>query len=243
MMPKVALVTGAARRIGLAIAEHLGAHGYKIVIHCKAASQEDAKAATTRMGDAKIEVAVVVGDLADPSAPAQIIADAARAFGPLGLLVNSAALFEDDSPFAIDLVRFEQQFAVNLRAPLLLAQHFVAQVPQGAEAAIVNIIDQRVLRPGPQFFSYGLTKSALWAATKSMAQAFASRQIRVNGVGPGPVLPNEPEGESGFAAEVAKLPLQHAVAPEDIAAAVLYLAGARSVTGQMLAVDAGQHIG
>lgn len=243
MMPKVALVTGAARRIGLAIAEHLGAHGYKIVIHCKAASLEEAKAVTARLEDAKIEVAVVVGDLADPSAPAQIIADAARAFGPLGLLVNSAALFEDDSPFAIDLVRFEQQFAVNLRAPLLLAQHFVAQVPQGAEAAIVNIIDQRVLRPGPQFFSYGLTKSALWAATKSMAQAFASRQIRVNGVGPGPVLPNEPEGESGFAAEVAKLPLQHAVAPEDIAAAVLYLAEAQSVTGQMLAVDAGQHIG
>ncbi|MGO9134159.1 MAG: SDR family oxidoreductase [Methylovirgula sp.] len=243
MMPKVALVTGAARRIGLAIAEHLGAHGYKIVIHCKAASLDEAKVAALRMAEAKIEAAVVVGDLADPSAPAEIVADAARAFGPLGLLVNSAALFEDDSPFAIDLVRFEQQFAVNLRAPLLLAQHFVAQVPAGAEAAIVNIIDQRVLRPGPQFFSYGLTKSALWAATKTMAQAFASCQIRVNGVGPGPVLPNEPEGESGFAAEVAKLPLQHAVAPKDIAAAVLYLAEARSVTGQMLAVDAGQHIG
>ncbi len=99
-----------------------------------------------------------------------------------------------------------------------------------------------MLKPTPQFFSYSLSKSALWAATRSMAQAYAPLKIRVNGVGPGPVLPNTPQGEDGFAAEVAGLPLQHAVTPDEIAAAVLYLAEAQSVTGQMIAVDAGQHL-
>lgn len=242
MMPKVALVTGAARRIGLAIAERLGAHGYRVVMHCSEASLTEAKAAAARLAGQGIAASIVIGDLRDPAAPSHIIAEAGRAFGPLGLLVNSAALFEEDSAFAIDLALWDRHFAVNLRAPLLLAQNFVQQVPAGSEAAIVNIIDQRVLRPTPQFFSYSLTKSALWAATRSMAQAFAPLQIRVNGVGPGPVLPNTRQGEVGFAAEVAGLPLKHAVAPEEIAAAVLYLAEARSVTGQMIAVDAGQHL-
>jgi len=241
MMPKVALVTGAARRIGLAVAEHLGRHGYKIVIHCSAASLDEAKAASACMAKEKIDAAIVTGDLTDPAAPADIIAAAGRPFGPLGLLVNSAAIFEDDSARAIDLEVFERQLAVNLRAPLLLAQHFATQLPQAAEGAVVNIIDQRILRPSPQFFSYGISKAALWAATQTMAQTFAPR-IRVNGIGPGPVLPNDAEGEAGFAAEVAKLPLHHSVAPQDIAEAVLYLAEARSVTGQLLAVDSGQHL-
>ncbi|MHB8883733.1 MAG: SDR family oxidoreductase [Methylovirgula sp.] len=242
-MRKVALVTGAARRIGFAIAERLGARGYAVVIHCSEASLDEAKAATAALAGQGVAASIVVGDLLDPAAPARIIGEAGRAFGPLALLVNNAALFAEDSAFAIDLALWEQHFAVNLRAPLLLAQHFVAQVPAGSEAAIVNIIDQRVLKPTPQFFSYTLTKAALWAATRSMAQAFAPLQIRVNGVGPGPVLPNAPQGEEGFAAEVAGLPLKHAVAPEEIAEAVLYLAEARSVTGQLIAVDSGQHLG
>jgi NAD(P)-dependent dehydrogenase (short-subunit alcohol dehydrogenase family) len=242
MMPKVALVTGASRRIGLVIAQHLGRQGYRIVIHCSEASIAEAKTAVTAMVAEGIAAAIVCGDLSDPAAAARIIAEAGQSFGPLGLLVNSAALFEEDSAFAIDLALWEQQFAVNLRAPVLLAQHFVRQVPEGSEAAIVNIIDQRVLKPTPQFFSYSLTKAALWAATRAMAQAYAPQKIRVNGVGPGPVLPNTPQGDAGFKAEVAGLPLQHAVTPQEIAAAVFYLAEAPSVTGQMLAVDAGQHL-
>lgn len=241
-MPKVALVTGAARRIGFAIVEILGVHGYSCIIHCKPSSRDEAEAAVARLKEKKIAAAIVVGDLADPHAAENIIAEATRAFGPLDLLVNSAAVFEEDTAFEVDLRLWEEQFAVNLRAPVLLAQHFVAQVPAGTEAAIVNIIDHRVLKPTPQFFSYGLSKAALFAATTMMAQAYAPRNIRVNGVGPGPVLPNTPQGEIGFAEEVAGLPLKHAVKPEEIAAAVLYLAEARSVTGQMIAVDAGQHI-
>ncbi len=241
-MAKVALVTGAARRIGFAIAECLGEHGYSCLIHSKAAHQDEAQSAVARLKAKGIAAAMVLGDLADPAAAKTIIADAARPFGPLDLLVNSAALFEEDSAHAVDLEVWESQFAVNLRAPILLAQHFVAQVPEGCDASIVNIIDHRVLKPNPQFFSYSLSKAALHFATKTMAQAFASRNIRVNGVGPGPVLPNSPQGKEGFAEEVAGLPLKHAVEPLEIAAAVLYLAEARSVTGQMIAVDAGQHL-
>lgn len=241
-MRKVALVTGAARRIGLAIAQHLGAQGYSIVVHCSPLSIGEAETAIDGMARQGIAASMVIGDLGDPTAPFEIMRAAAAPFGPLGLLVNSAALFEEDSAFAIDLALWEAQFAVNLRAPILLAQEFVAQVPEGTEAAIINIIDQRVLKPNPQFFSYSLSKAALLAATKMLAQAYAPRGIRVNGVGPGPVLPNTPQGAAAFAAEVAGLPLRHAVSAKEIAAAVLYLAEAESVTGQMLAVDAGQHL-
>jgi NAD(P)-dependent dehydrogenase (short-subunit alcohol dehydrogenase family) len=131
---------------------------------------------------------------------------------------------------------------MNLKAPLILAREFAAQVPGGIEAAIVNVIDQRVFRPTPQFFTYSVSKSALWAATQTMAQAFASRGIRVNAVGPGPVSPNRSQGEAGFVQETAGVPLSRPVSPDDIAEAVLFLATARNVTGQMIAVDAGQHL-
>ena len=134
---------------------------------------------------------------------------------------------------------WNRQFAVNLTAPVLLASAFAAQAHRGA--SIVNIVDQRVLRPGPQQFSYTLAKSALWTATQMMAQAFAAGGVRVNAVAPGPVLPNHHDGEAGFAQEVAQLPLQRSVAPGDVVESVVYLAGAQAVTGQIIAVDAGQH--
>ena len=132
---------------------------------------------------------------------------------------------------------------------ILLAQAFATQAVTAGEdaarqdAAIINIIDQRVLRPTPQFFSYTLSKSALWTATRTMAQAYAERGVRVNAIGPGPVLPNAKDGDKGFSKEVEGVPLHRAVDPAEIAAAVLYLAEARAVTGQMIAVDAGQHLG
>jgi NAD(P)-dependent dehydrogenase (short-subunit alcohol dehydrogenase family) len=238
----VALVTGAARRIGLKIAERLAAKGHHLALHCSETSYDEAKQAAARLAQSGIETFVIAADLADPAAPARIIESATKALGPLTLLVNNASIFEEDSAFLLDVDLWDRHFAINLRAPLLLAQEFVRQVPEAHEAAIVNIIDQRVWRPTPQFFSYSLSKSALWWATQTMAQAFAPRGIRVNAVGPGPVLPNEPQGATGFAAEVAGVPLKHAVGEAEIADAVLYLIQARSVTGQMIAVDAGQHL-
>ncbi|MGO9006941.1 MAG: SDR family oxidoreductase [Beijerinckiaceae bacterium] len=240
----VALVTGAARRIGLAIAERLARSGYRVALHCSTASHGEAKAAAARLAAqiAGAHIFVVAADLADPETPARVIAESLAALGPLSLLVNNASAFNDDAAETFELGVWEKHFAVNLRAPVLLAREFAKQVPAGAEASIVNIVDQRVWRPTPQFFSYTLSKSALWTATRTLAQAFAPRRIRVNAVGPGPVLPNEEQGLEIFAKEVANVPLKQTVDVRDIADAVLYLAEARNVTGQMIAVDAGQHL-
>ena len=237
-----ALVTGAAKGIGRKIAERLALARYSVVLHCSFDSRADAKAAAASIEEQGGKAAVLTADLRDPSPLAGISADAAAIFGPLTLLVNNAAIFEADDAASFDLEHFEKHFSVNLRAPLVLSRDFAGQLPDRTEGAIVNIIDQRVLRPTPQFFTYSLSKSALWAATRTMAQEFAPKGIRVNAVGPGPVSPNFNQGETGFAQEVRGLPLARAISPADVAEAVLYLAAARNVTGQMIAVDAGQHL-
>nr|WP_171217280.1 SDR family oxidoreductase [Enterovirga sp. DB1703] len=238
-----ALVTGAARRIGLAIAEELARAGYDVALHCSPGSRREAEAAATRLASGGRRVAVVPGDLEDAAAPAAVVDAANAALGPLTLLVNSAALFEPDGAEAPDPDLLDRHFAVNLKAPVLLAAAFAAQVPDGIEASIVNIIDQRVLRPNPAYFSYTLSKSALWTATRTMAQAHAARRIRVNAVGPGPTAPNRHDGEDGMRAEVAGIPLARPVQAAEIAEAVLFLARARNVTGQLICVDGGQHLG
>ncbi len=240
--PAVALVTGAAKRIGLRICERLALAGYAVVLHCGPSSRVGAEAAAARIVEQGGKVGVLARDLADADALQFLVEEAAAIFGPLSLLVNNAAVFEADDAADFDLGRWERHFSINLRAPAVLSRDFARRLPTDAEGAIVNIIDQRVWRPTPQFFSYTLSKTALWTATRTMAQAFASRRIRVNAVGPGPVLPNDSQGEGGFAREVEGLPLGRVVALDDIADAVLYLAGARNVTGQMIAVDAGQHL-
>ena len=238
---RVALVTGGARRIGRAIAERLVRAGYAVVVHTSARSLAEAETTAATLREAGGRAAVVLADLADPGETAGLVAAAAEPFGPLTLLVNNASLFEPDSGAAFEVGRFDHVMAVNLRAPLQLCADFAAALPASIEGAIVNILDQRVFRPTPQFFTYTLSKAALWTATRTLAQTFAPR-IRVNGVGPGPTLPNPSDGEAGFLHEAARVPLGRAVEPAEIAEAVAYLAAARSVTGQMIAVDGGQHI-
>ncbi len=240
--PGAALVTGAAGGIGRMIAERLALAGYSVVLHSSLASRDHAAAAAANIKAQGGKACVLASDLREAGPLARLATDAAASFGPLTLLVNNAAIFEADDAASFDLERWDKHFSVNLRAPLVLSRDFAGQLPAATEGAIVNIIDQRVLRPTPQFFTYSLSKSALWAATLTMAQAFAPKGIRVNAVGPGPVSPNPIQGEAGFAREVRGLPLARAIAPADIAAAVLYLATARNVTGQMIAVDAGQHL-
>ncbi len=242
MPRKAALVTGAARRIGLAIAERLAGAGYDLAIHSSEATRPEAEAAAAHLRTQGCKAVVIAAELADPAEPERIIAAAHAALGPLSVLVNNASIFERDTAEAVDVALFDKLMAVNLRAPMLLAQHFAQQVPEGQEAGIVNLVDQRVWRPTPKFFSYSINKAGLWWATQTLAQALAPRRIRVNAVGPGPVLPNTPQGNAGFEKEVAGVLLQRAVAPAEIADAVLYLVEARNVTGQMIAVDAGQHL-
>jgi NAD(P)-dependent dehydrogenase (short-subunit alcohol dehydrogenase family) len=238
---QAALVTGAARRIGRAIVEVLSKEGYAVAIHChksRGAAQNLAKRVIAEGGQAH----VLVADLSVVTQVERLVPEAVAAVGPLTLLVNNASIFEDDGVFSLEADRFDRHTAVNLRAPLLLARDVAHQVPGGADASVVNIVDQRVLKPDPRCFSYALTKAALWDATRTMAQAFAPR-LRVNAVAPGPTVPNSRDGEAGVAREAAATILGRRVSPNAIAEAVLFLARARHVTGQMLAVDSGQHLG
>jgi NAD(P)-dependent dehydrogenase (short-subunit alcohol dehydrogenase family) len=239
MPPGVALVTGGGRRIGAAIVSRLAAEGWRVVIHANG-SLTEAEELAGRIRLAGGEAACVKADLQNPGATGPLIKDAAAPFGPLTLLVNNASLFRADSLQTVSDDLWNAHHAVNLRAPVFLARDFAAQAPAGS--SIVNIVDQRVLKLTPQCFSYTLAKAALYAATTTMAQALAP-DIRVNAVGPGPTLPNQHDGEQGLRREAAGIPLVRSIDPAEIAEAVLYLARARGVTGQLIAVDGGQHIG
>jgi NAD(P)-dependent dehydrogenase (short-subunit alcohol dehydrogenase family) len=239
-MRQVALVTGGARRIGCRIVERLASEGYAVAIHCDRSVQaaEDLAARIRSEGGA---AAVVSADLADAAEVGGLVEAAACVLGPLTLLVNNASEFEADEVESLSEVRWDRHFAVNLRAPAFLSRDFARQLPDDQDGCIINIIDQRVWKPTPQFFSYTLTKSALFSATRTMAQALAPR-IRVNAVGPGPTLANERQEDEDFAKQSSAVLLGRAVTPDEIADAVIYLARARSVTGQMIAVDGGQHL-
>jgi NAD(P)-dependent dehydrogenase (short-subunit alcohol dehydrogenase family) len=238
---RVALVTGAARRIGAGIASRLAAGGIAIVVHASARSEAAARTLVDELRANGAEAQSILGDLSDADEAPAIIGRAAACFGPLDILVNNAAIFEDDTIETLSAERLDRHMAVNLRAPLLLAQFFAAQIDGKSDAAIVNMLDQRVLAPNPLYFSYALSKAALAAATVTLAQALAPA-IRVNAVAPGPVLPNAHDGAASFAAEVAAVPLQRAVPIEAVADAVAWLVSARHVTGMTLAVDSGQRL-
>ncbi|MFN3657429.1 MAG: SDR family oxidoreductase [Pseudolabrys sp.] len=232
-----ALITGGARRIGRAIALALAQAGYAVALHANR-SRTEAEALAAEIARAGGRAAVVLGDLSDVQAVEGLVPAAAAACGPLTLLVNNAGEFEPDEIGTLDRARFERTMSVNLAAPLFLAQAFARQAPAGA--SVVNVLDQRVLKPTPRFLSYTLSKSALHTATTTLAQALAPK-LRVNAVAPGPTLPSPRQSEADFAAQAASLPLTRGPTPEDIAAAVLYLAQATSVTGVTLPVDGGQH--
>ncbi|MEZ5788944.1 MAG: SDR family oxidoreductase [Xanthobacteraceae bacterium] len=239
-LPRAALVTGGAQRIGAAIARTLAQAGYAVAVHARGSrAQADALCAeiAARGGRAR----TVLAELADHDAVLGLVAAATAAVGPLTLLVNNAAEFQPDEIGKLDRERFDRHFAVNLRAPLFLVQAFAAQVPAGADASVVNLLDQRVYKPTPHFLTYGLTKSALHTATTTLAQALAPR-LRVNAVAPGPTLPSPRQDSSAFARQAKALPLGRGPSPEEIAGAVLYLAEAASVTGVTIAVDGGQRL-
>ena len=173
---------------------------------------------------------------------AGLIAKAAKPFGPLTVLVNNASIFEPDSATDLDEALWDAHFAVHAEAPVFLARDFAAQLPAGADGNIVNIIDERVLHLSPAYFSYTLSKSTLWTATRTLAQSLAPR-IRVNAIGPGPTLPPAGKTEPGFkAARHAPAAASAAPTPDEIADGVMFILSARSMTGQMLALDGGQHL-
>ncbi len=233
-----ALVTGGARRIGRAIVLGLAHRGHDVAIHY-GTSRAEAEALAEEVRALGRRAVAVVADLTDEARVRALVPAAAAALGPLSVLVNNASVFEDDRIGDLSRAGWDRHMETNLRAPVVLAEAFAAQAPDGS--AIVNLLDQRVLKPDPRFLSYALSRNGLWWATRTLAQALAPR-IRVNGVGPGPTLASIHQSAEDFAAEAAAVPLGHGADPEDIAAAVLYLIDARAVTGQMIAVDGGQHL-
>ncbi|MBU4436126.1 MAG: SDR family oxidoreductase [Alphaproteobacteria bacterium] len=235
-----ALITGAGRRIGQALALEAARAGYDVAVHHRGPADEARETieAVQALGRKALAVAA---DLADEAHVAGLVAQTAP-LGPLTLLVNSASVFHDDRVGSLDRDLWDGHIETNLRAPIVLAQAFAAALPQDREGLIVNIVDQRVWRPNPQFFSYSLSKAGLWWATQTLAQALAPR-IRVNAIGPGPTLPNIHQAPGEFEAEAAGTLLQRRATPDDVTAALRYLIDARAVTGQMIAVDAGQHLG
>ncbi|MFM8608223.1 MAG: SDR family oxidoreductase [Hyphomicrobiales bacterium] len=237
---KIALVTGASRRVGAMIAKRLAVSGFQVICHVRHRSVEadQLMAEITASGGV---AQFVEADLVDVSARQKMMTDIRERFGSLDLLVNNAAAFSSDRFEDFSESTLDMHLAINLKAPIDLARQF-ASLASSNNPSIVNIIDHRVLKLTPQHFTYTLSKAALHAATQTMAQALAPK-IRVNAIGPGPTLPNPHDGESGFRHEVEGVPLSHAVDASDIADAVLYLASARSVTGFLLPVDAGQAIG
>lgn len=240
IQPKTALVTGGARRIGAGIVRELAAHGFAVAIHCnRSRAEADALAAEIVANGGT--ATVVTADLSDRQAVASLIGQAQAALGPIGLLVNSASVFESDEIDNFGWDVWDAHFALHLEAPVMLTRQLADALPDGMAGLVVNIIDQRVLRPNPRFFSYTLSKSALWDATRTMAQALGPK-VRVNAIGPGPTLPNIRQQQSDFDSQVAGLLLQRGPDMAEFGATIRYLFETMSVTGQMIAIDGGQHL-
>ena len=237
---EIALVTGGARRVGRAIALDLAASGFAVAVHCND-SRGEAEDVVAEIEAGGGSAAVLSADLTDMSAAARLVSDAEAALGPVSLLVNNASIFKDDSATDFDWDIWESHFAVHLKAPVLLARKMAERLPEGRDGLVVNIVDQRVWRLNPRFFSYTLSKSALWTATQTLAQALAPR-VRVNAIGPGPTLPNHRQAKEDFDSQVDALLLGHGPDVAEFGATIRYLWNARSVTGQMIALDGGQHL-
>lgn len=237
---KTALVTGGAKRVGRAIVEDLAANGFAVAIHFNSSAAE-AKALAEDIVGRGGKASAVEADLLDMAAVETLVERASTAVGPVRLIVNSASIFEDDEGTDPDFAIWDRHFSIHVKAPTLLAAKLAAAIPDGEEGLVVNIIDQRVWRLTPRYFSYTLSKAALWTATQTLAQALAPK-VRVNAIGPGPTLPSTRQAQADLDAQTEGLILKRGPALGEFGATIRYLWEARSVTGQMIALDGGQHL-
>jgi NAD(P)-dependent dehydrogenase (short-subunit alcohol dehydrogenase family) len=239
-IPRAALVTGGARRLGRASALALAGAGFDIALHYRDSAAEAEETATAVRGLGRRAVTLRAA-LEREAEVAGLLPAAAAALGPLGVLVNNASTFERDEWNTATRDSWDHHMEPNLRAPFLLSQGFAAQLPPEAEGAIVNMLDQRVWSLTPHFVSYTVSKAGLWALTQSLALALAPR-IRVNGIGPGPAIPSPRQSAEQFAAQAASTPLGRGTSAGEVAGALLAILALPAMTGQMIALDGGQHL-
>ncbi len=244
-----ALVTGAGRRLGRAMALRLAEAGHDVAVHYNgSASEAEAVAAQIRATGRKAQA--LQADLLDEDATAGLVPRAAEALGgPLTVLVNNASIFEHDTLATATRASWDRHIGSNLRAPFVLTQAFAAQALPAASdgeplatGLVVNLIDQRIHKPTPEFMTYTIAKMGLWAFTRTAAQALAPA-IRVNAIAPGPTLQGARQSADHFARQRAATVLQRGADEADICGALAYLLAARAVTGQVLVIDGGQHLG
>ena len=238
--PRAALVTGAGRRIGRAIAIGLAKAGWDVAVHYRA-SEQDARAAAAAVQALGRRAVTLQCDLSDEAAVRALLPRAAEALGPIGCVVNNASQFDYDSAADFSPVLLAAHMQANVAAPVLLAQALHAATPAGSQACVINLLDQKLYNMNPDYLSYTLSKAALNTATTMLAQALAPT-VRVCGVAPGLTMVSGDQTESGFEKAHQATPLGHSSNPQDIVDAVCYLAGARAVTGATLLVDGGQHL-
>lgn len=236
----VALVTGAADRIGAAIARRLARDGWAVLVHYRS-SAEKADAVVADIRAAGGQAMAIQADLADRTQRSGLVDTARAVFGPLTLLVNNASLFERDSASDLDEVLWDAHFAVHAEAPAFLARDFAVQLPKTQTGNIINIIDERVLDLSPAFFSYTLSKAVLWTMTRTLAQSLAPR-IRVNAIAPGPTVPPPYTSAEEYARRISELPLGRSANPEGIADGVVTVLSLGAMTGQMITLDGGAHL-
>jgi NAD(P)-dependent dehydrogenase (short-subunit alcohol dehydrogenase family) len=238
--PKVALVTGAGRRIGRAIALGLAQQGWDVGVHFGTSTNDahDTVKAIEALGRRAIALQC---DLGDTEAVRLLVRRASATLGPVSCLVNNASMFSFDSAADFSPVLLEQHMRVNLSAPILLTQALHAATPKGSQAVVINLLDQKLFNLNPDFLSYTLSKSALSCATTMLAQAFAPT-VRVVGIAPGITLVSGEQSDDGFLDAHAKTPLGYSSSPEDIVAAVCFVAASKAITGTTLLVDGGQHL-
>jgi len=238
--PKVALVTGAGRRLGRAIALGLAGAGWDVAVHYRhsAIDAEETAAAIRLLGR---RAALFQCELQDEAAVRALPGRVAAELGAPACIVNNASLFEYDSATTFSPALLHTHMAANVTAPLLLAQALHAMTPTGSQAVVVNLLDQKLYNLNPDFLSYTLSKAALHTATTVLAQALAPT-VRVVGVAPGITMVSGEQSEAGFAQAHRMTPLGRSSTPQDIADAVVYAAGARALTGTTLLVDGGQHL-
>ena len=234
------LITGAAKRIGRHLALELASVGYDIAVHYNN-SQGAAEEVADLIKAKGRRAAIIQGNLADVDIVEKLISESIELLGPLSALINNASIFEDDAVGNISLESWQSHQDINLRAPIMLAQLFAAQLPANAHGNIINIIDQRVWKLNPRFFSYTMSKSGLWTATRTLAQALAPR-IRVNAIGPGPALPSARMDDAEFAKQESLTLLGRGTSPTEIAEAAKFILSQPALTGQMIALDGGQHL-